>query len=324
VTLNKENNLTYFGEVLKSMDLNRYSQSAAQPGLAVDTIMDLSVPVPPFKEQNQIAKFIEVQTSKLERIVEKDKLLIKLLKAKRTSLINQAVTRGLDPDVEKKDSGIDWFGRIPKNWLIRRLKHIADVRISNIDKKSKQNEPDVLLCNYLDVYKNEFITSKLNFMKATASPEQIRKLTLHKSDVLITKDSEEPDDIAIPALVTEDLKGVVSGYHLALITPDSNYVTGAYLFRSLQSKKINDQFVVEANGVTRFGISTYPILNSYFLLPPIHEQIRITVHLDSETKRISKTIKRIRTQIDLLEEYKKSLINNAVTGKIDVREQKWT
>jgi len=212
-----------------------------------------------------------------------------------------------------KDSENEWMGKIPDGWHVKKLKHISNVRISNVDKKSRENEPAVSLCNYLHVYKNEFITAKMNFMKATATEEQIRKLSLHRNDVLITKDSEEPDDIAVPALVTEDLKGVVCGYHLALITPNSDVITGDYLFRSLQSKKINDQFIVEANGVTRFGISTYPILNSFFILPSISEQKQIAHFLNAQTSRIDKAIKTDENLIELLKEKRISLINYLVT-----------
>jgi type I restriction enzyme S subunit len=118
-------------------------------------------------------------------------------------------------------------------------------------------------------------------------------------------------------LVTEDLKGVVCGYHLALVRPDQKQITGNYLFRSLQSKKINDQFAVEANGVTRFGISTYPILNSLFLIPPEAEQLQIVKYLDSQTFKISENKDRDARLISLLNEKRTALINHIVTRGLD-------
>jgi type I restriction enzyme S subunit len=113
-----------------------------------------------------------------------------------------------------KDSGIEWIGEIPEHWRVKRLKYIADVSPSNVDKKAKEDQSEVLLCNYVDVYKNEFITKELSFMKATASDAQIEKFTLSQGDVLLTKDSEDPEDIANPALVREELENVICGYHL--------------------------------------------------------------------------------------------------------------
>ncbi|MCW4000582.1 MAG: restriction endonuclease subunit S [Candidatus Bathyarchaeota archaeon] len=223
----------------------------------------------------------------------------------------------LNPYPNYKKSGIEWFDVIPQEWHVKRLKHISNVRISNVDKKIRDNEPEVLLCNYNDVYKHEHITSKLKFMKATASLGQINKLRLRKDDVIITKDSEEPDDIAVPALVTEDLREVVCGYHLALVRPDQKQITGDYLFRSFQSKKINDQFTIEANGVTRFGISTYPILNAFFLVPSKDEQRNIMRFLDLQTTKIDDNIARDARLISLLNEKRIAVINHIVTSGLD-------
>jgi type I restriction enzyme, S subunit len=305
-----------------------FATSNTQKNISMDDIPRIQIIVLPLRKQISIADFLDKKTAEIDELIEKDKKLIELLKEKRTALINHAVTKGLpvhrtqtglDPNANMKDSGIEWIGKIPEEWKAKKLKQISEINISNVDKKSDEDESEVLLCNYIDVYKNEFIGLTINFMKATASVEQIRRFTIKMGDVIITKDSEEPTDIAIPALVIEDLKNVVCGYHLALIRSNKMILDGSFLFRALQSKKINDQFVIEANGVTRFGISTYPILNSYILIPPLSEQIQITEYLDKTTSKIDRTIEKIEAKIELLEEYKKSLIHHTVTGKIDVR-----
>lgn len=107
-----------------------------------------------------------------------------------------------------KSSGVEWIGEVPGHWSIKRLKYVATAMPSSIDKKSKDGEQPVRLCNYTDVYKNEFITDDINFMDATASVEQIEKFGLNQGDVLATKDSEDPKDIAIPAVVRQTLPGV--------------------------------------------------------------------------------------------------------------------
>jgi len=289
------------------------------PHVNGDNLGNIRITHPNFGEQKQIASFLDKKTSEIDKTIQKDTQLIELLKEKRTALINHVVTKGLDVDARMKDSGVEWIGEIPEGWEIDKIKNRVTVRISNIDKKTKENEPDVLLCNYTDVYNNEFITSKLDFMKATANIEQVKRLSLEKSDVIITKDSETAEDIAVPALVKEELNNVVCGYHLALLRPIQDEITGDFLFRLLQSKKINDQFVIAANGVTRFGISTYPIKNSYIVIPPLDEQNIITNYLDAETFRIDKATEKIKNKINLMEEYKKSLIHHVVTGKVDVR-----
>ena len=104
-----------------------------------------------------------------------------------------------------RDSGVEWLGEIPAHWKVRRLKTITSVQLSNVDKKSLEGQQPVSLCNYTDVYYHERITADLDFMSATASPEQVHRFTLRADDVLITKDSESWTDIAVPAVVAEDL-----------------------------------------------------------------------------------------------------------------------
>jgi type I restriction enzyme S subunit len=116
------------------------------------------------------------------------------------------------------DSGVEWLGEVPGHWEVVPLKHWAEVLLSNIDKHSLDGQPPVRLCNYMDVYKNEVIDDSIEFMLATASPEQIERLTVKPGDLIVTKDSESPSDIAVPAYVDMDIKGLVCGYHLAIIS----------------------------------------------------------------------------------------------------------
>ncbi|MDO9516884.1 MAG: hypothetical protein Q7J10_02435, partial [Methanosarcinaceae archaeon] len=139
-------------------------------------------------------------------------------------------------------------------------------------------------------------------------------------DVLITKDSESPNDIAVPAFVPESLSGIVCGYHLARIRPNKD-TYGNYLFWSFTSNGIRDQFEMLANGITRFGIGKYTIDNSLFLFPPISEQQSIAIFLNHQNAKIDTDIEIIQNQITLLKEYRTALISEAVTGKIDLRNQ---
>src|SRR5690606_36209877 len=123
------------------------------------------------------------------------------------------------PYPDYKDSGIEWLGEIPSHWELRRLKHVSAIKLSTVDKKSYEGDIPVRLCNYVDVYYNELITDDLDFMNATATAAQLRDFELKSDDVIITKDSESWDDIAVPAYVSQDLEQVVCGYHLALIRP---------------------------------------------------------------------------------------------------------
>jgi len=215
-----------------------------------------------------------------------------------------------------KGSGVEWIGEIPEGWEVKKLKYVADARPSNIDKKNKDGEEAVLLCNYVDVYKNEFISSELAFMTATASQEQKEKFLLQKGDVLATKDSETPDDIAIPSLVVEDFDNIVCGYHLTHIKPKK--IIGSYLFRYFQTKYLSSYFEVSANGVTRYGLGVDKFGSALILNPPLEEQTAIANYLDRKTAEIDSLIAQKQRLIELYQEEKIAIINQAVTKGMGV------
>jgi type I restriction enzyme S subunit len=218
-----------------------------------------------------------------------------------------------------KESGVEWLGEIPAHWETRSLKYVSSVDYSNVDKHKKEGELPVHLCNYVDVYYNDYITDSLDFMKATASPDEIRKYSLQAGDIIITKDSETWNDIAVPAYVPSELENVLCGYHLALIHPKKQEMDSEYLFRSFSARGISHQFRQAATGITRYGLGKHWLENALFLVPPLSEQRAIAAYLDRETARIDSLADRVRTALDRLVEYRIALISAAVTGKIDVR-----
>ena len=225
----------------------------------------------------------------------------------------------LKPYPAMKDSGVPWLGEVPMYWEVVRLRNTSEMRVSNVDKHAKDDEQPVRLCNYVDVYKNDRIRSGMAFMRATATTDEIERFRLQSGDVLITKDSEAWNDIGVPALVEDTQDDTVSGYHLALLRPFPERVDGGYLFRALQSPAVAYQFHVEANGVTRYGLSHSAIRSVWLPLPPLSEQAAIVRFLDHADRRIRRYIRAQQQLIALLEEQKQAIINQAVTGQIDVR-----
>ncbi len=211
-----------------------------------------------------------------------------------------------------KGSGVDWLGEIPARWEVRRLKTIASVQLSNVDKKSVDGELAVRLCNSVDVYYNEHVTGRLDFMAATATQDQVRRFSLGAGDVLITKDSESWTDIAVPAVVTEDLAEVLCGYHLAHIRPEAE-CHGPFLSRAFSAVGPRDQFQVMANGITRFGLGGDAIRIGLFAIPPVSEQRAIAAFLDRETAKIDTLVAKKERLIELLQEKRTALITRAVT-----------
>ena len=215
-----------------------------------------------------------------------------------------------------KDSGVKWIGSVPEHWEVKRLRHAATFKNSNVDKKSYDGQQAIHLCNYTDVYYNEFITSGLSFMPSTASAAEIEQFSLQRGDVIITKDSEDPSDIGIPAIVAEDLDGVVCGYHLTVIR-SNDFEASRVIHRALQSSPTKAHFFVEAPGITRYGLNQDAIGDTPICLPPPQERKNLADHIDRETSRIDALIAKKTRFIELLQEKRQALITHAVTKGLD-------
>ena len=209
------------------------------------------------------------------------------------------------------DTGMVFEG----DWEDKHLNEFSQVIVSPVDKKSIEGETPVALCNYTDVYYNMRITNKLSFMKATATQAEIKKFTLQIDDVVITKDSETPGDIAIPALVSEKLKGVVCGYHLAIVRTNKQLADGAFINYLFSIPKTRYYFFTLATGATRFGLSVDGINKAHFSLPSIKEQQKIASVLTATDKEIEL----IEAKLAHLKEEKKALMQQLLTGKRRVK-----
>jgi type I restriction enzyme S subunit len=181
------------------------------------------------------------------------------------------------------------------------LKFVATLLTSSVDKKTTENEDEVRLCNYVDVYYNERITEDLEFMAATATREQAVRFGLRAGDILFTKDSETPGDIAVSARVDQDLPGVVCGYHLTIARPIESEIDSRFLYWAMNSRNVRDQFCNLATGVTRFGLRQDDVGRVSVPVPDLGRQGAIADYLDVEISRIDALIEKKQRMIELLE-----------------------
>lgn len=192
------------------------------------------------------------------------------------------------------------------------LKQVANVIISNVDKRSNEVEESVSLCNYVDVYYNKEIIDGMPFMPSTATKAQIKDFELKAGDVLFTKDSETSDDIAVSAYVPNDLPGIVCGYHLAIARPRKDVMSGRFLNWAIQSQEVRDQFTVLATGVTRVGLRQDEIRSVEIPVPSCSDQVVIADFLDVETARIDELISKKLRLINLLREREVRDLDDAI------------
>jgi type I restriction enzyme S subunit len=241
--------------------------------------------IPPIPEQRQIVAVLE----EWDQAIEQTERLIAAQRRRKSALVQKL------------------FKNLPK----RPLLEAAEVWFSGVDKKSNDDETPVSLCNYMDVFHNTRITSKIEFMRATASHSEIEANSLRKNDVVFTKDSETFEEIAEPALVADDIENLVCGYHLAIARPRDGVGHGPFIAQAMRQPEIRWQFCRLANGVVRFGLTLDAIAQAKIFLPNMQLQEQIAIILDSEdfiTAELSKLADSLRIQ-------KRGLMQKLLTGE---------
>jgi hypothetical protein len=194
------------------------------------------------------------------------------------------------------------------DWQKVPLSSVANIRFSSVNKVSLPGEDPVRLCNYIDVYNNDYVTKDMDFMRATATKSEIDRFRLQVGDVIITKDSEKPDDIGIPTVVDSTAPDLVCGYHLALLRLNQAEVDPTFLSKQLAHHRIARYFGQQANGTTRYGLSAAAIANTPLHLPGPESQkaasslMRMLDEHINQSEAVIEKLKRLRAglQEDLL------------------------
>ena len=278
----------------------------------------LKVSVPDVPEQQTIARFLDYKTQQIDQLIAKKQTLIDKLNEQRIALITHAVTKGLNPDVEMKDSGVEWLGDVPKHWDVRRLKFVTE--------SFGGGTPNTAI----DLYWNgdiPWVSPKdMKSRKITQTQDNITQLGLEESTsrminentVLIVVRSgilRHSIPVAInlvPVSINQDMKALV---------PNESLLSPHYLQFFIEGNQKDLLDAWSKQGCTVESIESDYMLNSVMVLPPVEEQTQIVEYLDGKMARIDRMIELNQQTIDKLKEYRTALITAAVTGKIDVR--KW-
>ena len=268
-------------------------------------VEDYPVALPPLIEQRTITAFLDRETARIDALINKKERLIDLLREQRSTLISHAVSRGLDPDVPLKDSGVEWLGPIPDHWQVRRLKLLASL----VEDKVSAQAPDG---PYVALEHLESWTGK----KATEFPYEIpdsATVRFRKGDVLFGKLRPYLAKAYCPTF-----RGHCSSE--ILVFRPRGEIHALFLCYQLLSKPLIHLLSRMAYGTKMPRVDPGGVANMSVTLPPLSEQQAITAFLDRETARIDELVEKVQVSIDLLREYRSALITAAVTGKIDVRE----
>lgn len=300
--------------------LDSYGQGTTFKELSRTSLMTFPYPVPSVKEQNAIVDYLDSKTASIDNIIQRSRKSIKRLCEYRQSLINEAVTKGLNPNVPMKDSGVPWIGEIPAAWRVERLRFLGTLSGGGADKKVREGEALFHAAHYMNVYSAASKTlNPATFLKVSLPQEKAKALKLDVGDVLFTSSSETPEDIGHAAVVTEPLpEDSVYGYHLVRFRPASGVYDPSFERYFFESEAARTWLQYRANGITRYGVIGIDYSDYPALVPPIDEQRLIANYLDEKASAIDAAIQGAEESIVRLREYRQSLINEAVTGKIKV------
>lgn len=319
VTLKNDVFINYFFRMLESMNLNQYAfDTAAQPGLSVSRIMNLNIVLPNLKEQHRIADFLGSKCSEIDTLIENLRARMESAKEYKKAVITEAVTKGLDKDAKMKDSGIEWIGKIPEGWKVAKLKqYIKNVSsgLSAVTSDSSEDSGKYILRTSA-VSSEKFIESEV---KSVTKQAESRLICPVEADTVIMSRMNTSAMVGACAYVARNYEN--------LFVPDKLWkikftleLSAKYAWYLINSAPIRGWFSSTSTGASASmqNISLTDFYNAYAPIPRVIEQRQISDYLDSKCAEIDALLQNYEDQIATLEEYKKVLIYEYVTGKKEV------
>ena len=271
-----------------------------------DDFGDIPSVIPSLQEQQQISDYLDYKTSKMDKLLEKTQQKIELLKEQRISLINTTVTKGLNPNVEMKDSGIEWIGEIPSGWNVTKLKYTCNITYGISPPDTTYNDKgrgEILINGPVEYSKEDF-----GYTRSTKWTTDPKKFTEKGSLLFCLRGSTGRMNI------THDYVSIGRGV-CSIISKESQWFMIYSMFI------VRDYIQGEITGSTFPSVTKDDVDNYFICTPPQQEQQQIVDYLDKETTKIDKLIDTENKRINLLKEYRQSLISEVVTGKVDVRDE---
>jgi len=295
-----------------------YSTNTALPSMTQEALSNHIIAVPKLNEQSQIAAALDRETTRIDALIIKKTRFIELLKEKRTALITHAVTKGLNPNVKMKDSGVEWIGEVPEHWQVAGIKRIVSIPITD-----GPHETPAFYDHGVPFASAEAVsTGRIDFQKIRGfiSHEDhsrfSKKYLPSKGDIFMVKSGATT---GVTAIVEDDREFNIWS-PLAVIRCNRKKAQPEYVLSYLRSRHFLDGVALNWSYGTQQNIGMGVLENMAIPLPPLHEQEVIAAFLDRENTRIDTLTEKTQRSINLLKERRSAFITAAVTGQIDLRE----
>ena len=310
--------LDFLYYLLIGMDLNQYvSSTAAQPGLAVGTLLNLKTCYPcSTLEQTQISNYLNTKCSEIDVMLTKTRSSIEEYKKLKQAVITQAVTKGVRGKREMKDSGVDYIGQIPAKWVLGKLRNVGDTQ-NGISKSSEFFGKGFPFVSYSDVYKNYSLPFAVSGL-VESTPEEQERYSVKEGDIFFTRTSETIEEVGFSCVCEKDIPNATFAGFLIRVRPFSDRLYTPYAKYYFRSTHLRFYLVKEMNLVTRASLGQSLLKSMPVLLPPLEEQKEIANYLDAKCAEIDRLIAKKEQLVKELESYKKGLIYEVVTGKREV------
>ena len=310
--------LDFLYYLLIGMDLNQYvSSTAAQPGLAVGTLLNLKTCYPcSTLEQTQISNYLNTKCSEIDVMLTKTRSSIEEYKKFKQAVITQAVTKGVRGKREMKDSGVDYIGQIPAKWVLGKLRNVGDTQ-NGISKSSEFFGKGFPFVSYSDVYKNYSLPFAVSGL-VESTPEEQERYSVKEGDIFFTRTSETIEEVGFSCVCEKDIPNATFAGFLIRVRPFSDRLYTPYAKYYFRSTHLRFYLVKEMNLVTRASLGQSLLKSMPVLLPPLEEQKEIANYLDAKCAEIDRLIAKKEQLVKELESYKKGLIYEVVTGKREV------
>ncbi len=287
-------------------------------GLNSSIIKALQLPLPSIDEQENILDFLDHETAKIDTLIEKQQQLIKLLKEKRQAVISHAVTKGLNPDVAMRDSGVEWLGEVPAHWVVTRAKFLFDFVTSGSRGWAEHYSDEGSLFFRIANLTRDTIEPKMESTQKVRPPSgsEGERSKINKGDLLISITA----DLGSVCVANDKIGGGYVSQHVALCRANGNVESSRWLGYFILSDLAKEQFIGSGYGGTKIQLSLEDIRELWIIQPAGKDQIEIASYIDEQLEKFSKLIGFAEEQINLSKERRTALISAAVTGKIDVRD----
>lgn len=294
------------------------SNGGGQPNLSQDDLKKLKLALPPMDEQKIIADFLDKRLAQVDALIAKQETLLEKLAEQRVALISHAVTKGLNPDVEMKESGVEWLGEVPSHWIDTKFKYYVYFQegpgILAVDFRA-EGVPLIRISGLKD---NTVTLNGCNFLDEEKVKETWNHFKLTKKDMIISASAS----LSEACDVTDEAIGAIPYTGLIKVRPQQESLLKSYLKIFLSSRFFYEQVSILQTGATIQHYGPAHLRQISILVPPIEEQARIVEHVEKTVNEINALTSKVVKTIETLREYRSTLITQVVTGKIDVRNLK--